>query len=431
MHTFKFLIVGLAIALTACANAQEPRPSRLNGYVGGPYKIVATDVTGDSLIDVVLGYHMIGIVSVEQGNGRGQLSPLALNVFSDEDRKINSDDVSWSEPHVHNLAFGDVDRDGLVDLIVAVGGLSTVRPGRVVIARNQGNGKFERKLEYSVPSQAKGVRFADLNRDGQLDVLYTARGSGYKDDLARGRLYIRSGLGGWKFGPAIESDAGKSAYYIETADLNNDGFVDVIVPNEHDSCVTYFINPGKTIFAAHKTLPSRLVRATRIPNRRSHAINDVRAADLNGDGNQDLLTANLGTSTVSVFLGNGDGTFQKDTLIDAGKNGAFLGVGDFDSDGDTDFVITHWTEDFASVFLNLGDGKFAPRKDYKTGLGNYGVDVADINRDGHLDFLTANYRARSLSVLFGIGNGTFKAAVTNSKALRSPENTATKTRPIM
>lgn len=409
----------LAIGMFVSGVAGQEKPqSRLHGYVGGPYKIVAADVTGDKLVDVVLGYHQLGLVAVELGNGRGQMTPLALNDFSDADRKINSDDKTWSEPHVHNLALGDIDGDGLVDLIAAVGGLSTIKPGRILIARNLGKGQFERQVEFGVPSQAKGVRLADLDRDGRLDAIYTARGSGYQDDLKRGILYLRRGLGNWKFGSAIECDAGKSAYYVETADLNNDGFLDVIVPNEHDSCATYFLNPGKSLFINAKPLADRIVRATQIPNRRSHAVNDVRAADLNGDGNQDLVTANLGTSTISIFLGNGDGTLQKDKILEAGKNGAFLGVGDFDKDGDSDFVITHWTENFASVFLNRGDGTFVSRKDYKTGLGNYGVDVEDLNRDGHLDIVTANYREKSTSILMGIGDGTFKPAVTKPKGLR-------------
>ena len=414
-----FVLAVFCLAITDLP-AQEPTKSRLDGYVGGPYKVVAADFTGDQLVDILIGYHQIGILSVQSGDGTGKHSGLALNVFSDEDRKINSDDESWSEPHIHNVAYGDVDRDGFLDLVLAVGGLSKVKPGRVLVVRNAGRGRFERVVEYSTPSQAKGVRFADLNNDGRLDVLYTARGSGYKDDLTRGRLYIRRGLGDWKFGPAIVSDAGKSAYYVETSDLNNDGFLDVLVPNEHDSSVSYFINPGRSIFSdEEKSIPRREVRATRIPNKRSHAINDVRAADFNGDGKQDLVTANLGTSTISIFPGNGDGTFQKDTLLDGGKNGAFLGIGDFDADGDTDFVITHWTEDFASVFLNAGDGTFSARTDYKTGLGNYGVDVADLNKDGHPDVVTANYRDRSMSVLIGVGDGTFKAAVTTSMGLRS------------
>ena len=388
----------------------------------------SSDVCSSDL--VVLGYRTIGIVSIEQGDGRGQLSPLAINSFDDEPHQVvpeegstrdgaKTEEQGWSEPHVHNLAYGDIDQDGLRDLVLSVGGLGTSQPGRVILARNTGQGRFTNVLEYQTPSQAKGVRFADLNNDGRLDLLYTARGSGYRGDIKVGRLYVHQGLGDWKFSEAIEADAGRSAYSIETADLNNDGFLDVMVPNEHDVTVTYFMNPGQTIFDGHHSLVSQTVSATKIPNVRAHAVNDVRAADFDGDGNQDLVTANLGTSTVSVFLGNGDGTFQQDKLLDGGKNGAFLGIGDLDSDGDIDFVITHWTENFASVFLNTGDGTFATRTDYTTGLGNYGVDVADINGDGHADVVTANYRERSMSLLFGRGDGTFEAAITKPKGLRS------------
>lgn len=419
MSTIRMLVLVLMTVIVSPAEAfaQKPRTSRLKGYVGEPYKVLAADVTGDDAIELILGYRMIGVVSVERVVA-GRLKPLALNAFPDPDRKIHPESKTWSEPHVHNLALGDVDGDGLADLVLAVGGLSRIKRGRIVLARNLGRGKFASKLEYPVPSQAKGVRLADMDRDGRLDLLFTARGSGYENDLSRGRLYVRRGLGDWRFGQAIVSDAGKSAYYVETADLDDDGFLDVVVPNEHDSCATYFLSPGKSIFRDARPLVGRKLRATPIAGRPSHAVNDVRAADLNGDGKQDLLTANLGTSTVSVFLGKGDGTFGKDTLLEAGKNGAFLAVADFDSDGDQDFVIAHWTEDFTSVFLNRGDGAFARRRDYQTGLGNYGVDAADVNGDGRPDIVTANYRARSISVLMGSGDGSFRPAVTTSKGLR-------------
>jgi len=414
------LNIVLLIGFTAQLQAQTAPDSRLDGYTGGPYKVVAADFTGDRRVDVVLGYRYLGVVSVNTGDGTGRFTATTLNAFTGEDRRSDLTGESWSAPHVHNMAYADVDRDGLPDLALAVGGLSVKKTGRVILARNVGQGQFRHMLEYSVPSQAKGVCLADLDNDGRLDLLYTARGSGYTDDLKRGRLTIRQGLGGWKFGRAIESDAGRSAYAVETADLNNDGYSDVMIPNEHDTCVTCFLNPGRTLFTAgRRSLNGRILRATPIPNQRSHAVNDVCAADLDGDGNQDLLTANLGTSTVSVFVGNGDGTFQKDILLEAGKNGAFLGTGDFDTDGDIDFVITHWTEDFTSVFLNDGDGTFADRMDYQTGSGNYGVAVADLNGDGHLDIVTANYRHMSMSLLRGVGDGTFAPAMTRRSGLRS------------
>jgi len=416
--------IGLIILLSVCRSAelraQAPPRSRLDGYTGGPYKVVASDFTGDRQVDVVLGYRYLGVVAVYTGDGGGSFSATTLNAFTDAGRRVYPNDESWSAPHVHNMAYGDLDRDGLPDLVLAVGGLSVKKPGRVILARNAGHGQLRHMREYSLPSQAKGVCLADMDNDGRLDLLYTARGSGYTDDLKRGRLSIRQGLGDWKFGRVIESDAGRSAYYVETADLNNDGYLDVMIPNEHDTCVTFFLNPGRTLFsAADHPLTGRILRATPIPNQRSHAVNDVRAADLDGDGNQDLLTANLGTSTVSVFPGNGDGTFQKDILLEAGKNGAFLETGDFDTDGDIDFVITHWTEDFASVFLNAGDGTFADRVDYRTGSGNYGVAVADLDQDGDLDIITANYREKSMSLLSGVGDGTFSAAGTRQAGLRS------------
>jgi len=254
--------------------------------------------------------------------------------------------------------------------------------------------------------------------DGRLDLAYTARGSGYEGDTAIGKLTIRQGLGEWKFGPALDFEAGRSAYYVETGDLDNDGFLDILVPNEHADSVIYWINPGREIFTNPQALSPHVVHVgKRLEGERSAGVNDVRAADVNGDGKLDIVTANLGPSTISIFSGNGDGSFQKDTLLDGGKDCAFLGVGDLNGDGKLDIIVTHWTGDFMSVFVNEGNGGFLPRADYKTGLGNYGVTLCDLNSDGKLDAVTANYRERSFSVLLGVGDGTFKPAVTTPSGL--------------
>lgn len=401
-----------ALVCTSPVMAQPAKtPPIPDGYVGGPYKVIAADFTGDRQTDLVIGYRSIGVVAVKQGNGKGQLTSLPLNAFHVAQ--------PHGERHVHNLDHADLDSDGLDDLAFTVGGRGPDHPGYVLIARNLGGGKFETKCTFQTPSEAKGIRLADLDNDGRNDLIYTARGSGYKGDIAIGQLLIRQGIDDWKFGAALKASAGKSAYYADTADLNNDGYLDIVVPNEHDATVTYFLNPGKTLFPKQQTLQPRRLLATRIPGKRSHAVNDARAADLNGDGNADVLTANLGTSTISIFFGNGDGTFAKDTLLDAGKNGAFLAVGDLDADGDLDFVVTHWTEDFLSVFLNNGRGQFPHRSDYHTASGNYGVTLTDLNHDRRLDAVTANYRDRSISVLLGNGDGTLAKAITIDSGLRS------------
>ena len=300
---------------------------------------------------------------------------------------------------IFNMSHGDLDQDGLADLAIGIGKFITVM-------QNKGRGRFHRRLEYQLASHAKGVCLADLDKDGQLDLLYTERGSGRPDDTASGRLFLRQGLGNWRFGPALVREAGISAYYVECADLNHDSWLDILVPNELGSTASYWLNPGESLFAAPH-LGDRVVLPTS-----GFRINDVRAADFNADGQLDLVTANWASSTVSLFLGNGDGSFGEETLYEGGKHCVFFAVGDLDGDNDLDFVITHWTEDFASVFLNSGGGAFPKRRDYKTGLGNYGVAVFDANGDGKLDILTANYRDRSTSLLMGVGDGTFQSAIT-------------------
>ena len=370
--------------------------------VGGPYKVIAADFTGNQIIDLCVAYYPIGVVTVEQVDGKGQFSRLSLNTIRVEDSDAA---LPGGGESVFNIAHGDIDNDGLADLVVGLGRF-------VSVGKNLGDGRFKTMLGYRTESEAKGVRLADLDNDGRLDLLYTARGTGRKGDTRIGKLSIRRGLGDWRFGPALDLDAGISAYYVETADLNNDGFLDILVPNELGSTVSYWMNPGRDIFRSGEILTRHVLQTS------GERINDVRAADFDGDGNLDLVTANWASSTISVFLGNGDSSFQNESLYDGGMHCVFFSVGDLDHDGDLDFVVTHWTEDFLSVFLNQGEGLFSPRVDYKTGLGNYGVALCDMDGDGNLDAVTANYRERSLSLLKGAGDGTFHAAVTTPRALR-------------
>ena len=389
----RFLFV-LVLSPGVLVKADDP-PTRL----GGPYKLLAADFTGDGRRDLAVGFHDLGLLTIERGDGKGHFEHLAITPIRPLDGKGF---VAGS----YNFAAADLDGDRRLDLAVGCRGRF------LLLARNIGKGRFQPMKRFPTESSAKGVALADLDNDGRLDLLYTARGTGRADDIKTGRLYLRRGLGGWKFSEPVTREAGISAYYIETADLNGDGFLDILVPNELGRTASFWISPGKSVFAR----PSKLKR--QVVTTSGTRINDVRARDFTGDGKLDILTANWTSSTISLFPGKGDGSFSAERLMQGGKHCVFFAVGDFDQDNDLDFAVTHWTEDFVSVFLNDGRGHFAPRVDYKTALGNYGALTFDADGDGKLDLLTANYRHRSTSLLVGRGDGTFAPAVTTRRSFR-------------
>src|SRR5262249_26010114 len=138
--------------------------------------------------------------------------------------------------------------------------------------------------------------------------------------------------------------------------------------------------------------------------------NSSVVADFNDDGYLDLAVAD--EREVSIFLGRGDGTFALKATCAVMSEPSSIVAGDFNSDGRLDLAVTNtnWNDSTVSVLLGDGDGTFAPQVTYAAGRSPDAIVVGDFDGDGHLDLAVT--ASGEVSVLLGRGDGTFAPLVT-------------------
>jgi hypothetical protein len=162
-------------------------------------------------------------------------------------------------------------------------------------------------------------------------------------------------------------------------------------------------------------LETRTLLSVQLPG--PHAIGvassgPVAVADLTGNGRLDIVASNLFDNSVSVLLGNGDGTFRPQKDYPTGLFPSSVVVADVNGDGKPDIIVANQNGNSVSVLLGNGDGTFQPKKDYLVGQYPASVVVADVNRDGKPDIIVANLLDSTVSVLLGNGDGSFQAGPT-------------------
>ncbi len=131
--------------------------------------------------------------------------------------------------------------------------------------------------------------------------------------------------------------------------------------------------------------------------------------DFNNDGRLDLAVTNSSANTISVLLGNGDGSFQAPTTYAAGANPIAIASGDFNRDGKLDLAVGNAFANTVSIFLGNGDGTFLPPQTYAVGRGPQSIAVSDFDGDGFLDLAVLDRNDSNVTILLGQGDGTFQA----------------------
>jgi len=141
----------------------------------------------------------------------------------------------------------------------------------------------------------------------------------------------------------------------------------------------------------------------------------IAIADFNNDTNPDLAVLNnncpsspcAGAGSVSILLGNGDGTFQSQLTTTVGNNPLALGAADLNGDLNVDVIVTNSADNTASILINRGGGLLTLKKNYTTGVAPAGLVIGDFNDDTKLDLIVANTGDSTIWFFKGSGNGTF------------------------
>jgi hypothetical protein len=199
---------------------------------------------------------------------------------------------------------------------------------------------------------------------------------------------------------------GLNPFAIATADFNRDGIPDLAVANYGSDTVTILLGKGDGTFTAVAESPLSGADPT-----------SIASGDFNDDGNPDLAIVSddtgdyMGPYTVTVLLGNGDGTFTAAPSPETGNQPSSIAIGDFNRDGIADLAVTNTQDDTVTILIGKGDGTFRPMPNSPaTGTNPEGIVAGDFNGDNILDLAVANGGADTVTVLLGKGDGTFREA---------------------
>jgi hypothetical protein len=211
------------------------------------------------------------------------------------------------------------------------------------------------------------------------------------------------------FAKARVTDASGMPVQSVVADFNGDGFPDVATANASfttGNSMAVFLGNADGSFQTPALYPA------------GYFASGIVAGDFNNDGILDLAIMSQGGDSgsagdVKLYLGNGDGTFQKALVDVVGGLPVAIALGDFNRDGILDFATTDYFANTASISLGNGDGTFQSPVPYGVGSGPYYIAAADFNNDHSQDLAVVNDNDNTVSVLLGNGDGTFQAQETH------------------
>jgi hypothetical protein len=367
----------------------------------GSTAVALADLDNDGDVDLIGGglYENgsidNGAVTIRRNNGNGTFGAAEIILFT------NPNFV----PNPKEITTGFINGDGFPDIVAAVPSGRAIE-GFVVVNSN-GSGGFNTPVYYEASQQTFDVAVVDLDKEGHGDVITVANSSA--------AVTVHKNLGNGSFPVLTRYEVASLSDAVESADIDNDGDIDIVVNGEVDivsldAVVKILKNNGNGTFApAIDYTPARNFA-------------DMKLRDINGDGFVDLIfgpDANDPPYHFGTALNLGNGTFAPTIVTEVFSCGdGTIDAADLDGDGDLDIVLTEeegcpGIEPHIFIFRNDGNQNFVRMPDIVLpGLLPHGLALADVTGDGKIDIITA--LATGMGVFPGNGNLTFGAAIVST-----------------
>ena len=284
-----------------------------------PNDIAVGDMNGDGNPDLIIANTQTPYITILLGDGKGGFAPSPHSPFA-----------TTSRPHVHGVAVGDFMGDGKLSVVTDSWGND-----KIILLPGDGHGNLltpGKWFDADIHSD-QGVRAADFNGDGKLDIVMTNQPEG-----AVG-LMLGDGKGGFAKAPNSPFPAVQVAFAFTVGDVNGDGIPDVaVMPYDRDLTdpkqlgVTILLGDGKAGFTKMRGSPFSL-QGCAGPDR-------VAIGDINGDSVADFVVSCAQNARMMVFEGSRNGVFKRAVIpVKTGWSG--LAIADVRGDGKGEIVISN------------------------------------------------------------------------------------------